>query len=77
MKRNDGGTAFANQHSKGMTLRDYFAGQAMAAIVAQHRLNPCGDFVGTDGLLQHHRAAEYVAGTAFRFADAMIAERGA
>ena len=61
--------------SEGMTLRDYFAGQALLAIVTQHKLNSCGDFVANDGLLQHHKAAEYASDSAYRFADAMLEAR--
>ena len=60
----------------GMGLRDWFAGLAMAAIVSHCRLNPCGDFVATDCLLQHYKAPDYAASTAYKFADAMMREGG-
>ena len=63
------------QASRNEQLRDMFAVAALSAIVARNRLNDCGDFVAGDGLLQHHRAAEYAAHTAYQFADAMLAER--
>lgn len=56
-------------------IRDRFAGEAMQAIISQHRLNCCGDFIAGDGLLQHHKAPEYVAKTAYQFANAMMEER--
>ena len=41
---NDGGPAYPTpagvQHNDGMTLRDYFAGQAMAAIIASVYCTP-------------------------------------
>lgn len=53
----------------GMTLRDYFAGQALAGLCANH-----------EWLNNVSRAAESVTGTAagsaFEFADAMLAKRG-
>lgn len=48
----------------GMTLRDYFAGQALAGMLANSR---DWDEAGT-----HECAA-----SAYRYADAMLAERGA
>lgn len=83
-KRDDGGPAFpfvvpggdgADIHEQGMSLRDHFAAAALQAIVSQKLLNPCGDFVADDGLLQHWQAAENASRTAYRFADAMLAER--
>lgn len=86
---NDGGPAFPRpysqfngtnahefyNHQDGMTLRDYFAAKALAAIVARARLNPCGDFVAGDCLLQSYNAPECAAKTAYAFADAMIKAR--
>ncbi len=79
--KQDGGYAFPEHFSethhvgRGMSLRDYFAAKALQAIVSQHTLNPCGDFVGADGLLQHYRAGENAATTAYKFADAMLNAR--
>jgi hypothetical protein len=80
--KDDGGSAFPVGKNylivdgkPGISLRDYFAAKALQAIVAQHRLNACGDFVAGDGLLQHPAAPEYAAITAYRFADAMLFER--
>ena len=76
-KTNDGGAAFPNsvqpdfQYAEaGMTLRDWFAGQALAGMLALpsdpdtgNFHNNCGEpFIG---------AAEY----AYRMADAMLAAR--
>jgi hypothetical protein len=74
---NDGGPAFpmafephseTQQHDHGMTLRDYFAGQALAAI-------PLRD----DGKRAPHedrkQEAMWVATAAYRYADAMLKAR--
>jgi len=72
----DGGQAFPRPHShcdyliddrcvdsqKGMTLRDYFAGQALSSIMA--RQDPPQK--GTDEMMAHW---------AYQIADAMIKER--
>ena len=71
---NDGGPAFpvADSHhasgqvqygSNGMTLRDYFAGQALAGLWA----NPREDYAGTT---REDKAVE-----SYRQADAMLAAR--
>lgn len=59
---NDGGPAFPGETwgSKGMSLRDYFAGQALAGMLANPELP-------TD--------AEYIAKWSYLNADAMLAER--
>lgn len=70
MTKNDGGTAFAcaaeNGHQPGMSLRDYFAGQALAGMLAYSALpdetSKC--------------SAEDFAAAAYHQADAMIQERG-
>ena len=65
MERDDGGPAFPREnfsYSSGMTLRDWFAGQAMPAVV--HWLDYRDDTV-----IGH--AAEL----AYQIADAMLAER--
>ena len=65
------GINFTIENYPGMTLRDYFAAKAMAAIMA-------GDYYGAlvevyttnlDGLWRH------VASSAYNQADAMLAER--
>ena len=84
---NDGGPAFPSHITlneakdrtivkhPGMSLRDWFAGQALAAIVARAKLNSCGDFVADDCLLQHYKAPEYAAQVSYQFADAMLTTR--
>ena len=60
----DAGQAFPGEFSSGMSLRDWFAGQAladMASVVDK-------DFPGF--------GMEQVAKECYRMADAMIAERG-
>jgi hypothetical protein len=60
---NNGGFAFPNQWNfatKGMTLRDYFAAQALSGLVLDPQL---GQEIST------------VASSAYRIADAMIAAR--
>jgi hypothetical protein len=66
---NDGGPAFpapayaANITDKGMTLRDYFAGQALAGILLNYTTQKFG-------------ASEFTVGTAaYQYADAMLAAR--
>ena len=46
---------------KGMTLRDYFAAKAMQAIITNHKLEECDDFI--------------VAANAYQLADFMMKER--
>ncbi len=62
----DGGPAFPGDNASsgpfyGMTLRDYFAAQAMVAVC--------------DRLTTPGNVAEIVAQDAYRIADAMLAER--
>ena len=45
----------------GITLRDYFAAKAMQAIITNHKLEDCDDFV--------------VAANAYQLADFMLKER--
>ena len=66
-KRDDGGPAFPQSVSAdgpygGLTARDWFAGQALAGLLANATLKPKTTF--------NEAAAE-----AFAFADAMLAER--
>jgi hypothetical protein len=85
-QKNNGGAAFPDpgraQSAKqretltdtGMTLRDYFAAQALPAILAQSddgitARAPTGKF--SDGT----RVADWWAQTAYQIADAMLAER--
>jgi len=66
---NDGEyTSFGNTFSDGgMTLRDYFAAKAMAALIGT-ATGPC--MAGLEGYEPHTAAGAY------RIADAMIAARG-
>ena len=59
---NDGGPAFpGNSGNPGMLLRDYFAGQALAGLLAKTTVN--------------HEVVNYQARTAYSMADAMLVER--
>jgi len=69
MNSNDGGPAFplplgsqTTQGNEGMSLRDYFAGQALAGMCANE----------IDGCRSFQECAEY----AYKHADAMIVARG-
>ena len=48
--------------NKGMTMRDYFAAKAMQAIITNHKLEDCDDFV--------------IAANAYQLADFMLKARG-
>lgn len=61
--RNESGVTLFTGAQTGMTLRDYFAGQALAGIMA------CGT------MMHAERAAAANALVAYRTADAMIAKR--
>ena len=74
-KINDGGPAFPASYytddgewakRDGMTLRDYFAGQAVSQIIAT-----CANDT-THGMSK----ADYFAGRAYEIADAMLKARG-
>ena len=55
-------TYFTDSHAISMTLRDYFAAKAMQAIITNHKLEDCDDFV--------------VAANAYQLADFMLEARG-
>ena len=61
----DGGAYY--DATPGMTLRDYFAGQALQGILA----GGYGDTVSRDDISGGYEAAHY----AYHYADAMIAAR--
>lgn len=78
MIKNDGGLAFPfsnNGNQQGMTLRDYFAGQALNGLCANSEL--MSGLIGAMMKNGEPKEAiyEHVAQTAFANADAMIAER--
>jgi hypothetical protein len=76
MSVNDGGSIFGREHitsglgvpiqqgHSGLSLRDYFAGQALMGMIAT-------DGARLDGMSIHC----YVASVAYIYADAMLAER--
>ena len=73
MSKRDGGAAFPSMHEMGeeyprlgMTLRDWFAGQALAGLLASQ--------VAIDGRNSFSGESTQV-NAAYRFADAMLAER--
>jgi hypothetical protein len=73
MNRPDGGPAYPvigmqDTDSVGMSLRDYFAGEALAGMLANKRFH----IFGNDG---DTLADEQAARNAYDFANAMIAER--
>ena len=55
-------TMFNTFAVEGMELRDYFAAKAMQAIITNHKLEDCDDFV--------------VAANAYQLADFMLEARG-
>jgi len=60
----------------GMSLRDWFAGQALAGLLADDRETPACVSRGPEGIEQERKAfACNVAKAAYRFADAMLAAR--
>jgi hypothetical protein len=77
-KRDDGGPAFArpigeykevgagkwSEHQQGMSLRDYFAGASLPALIE--------NCVSDDRTVPY---VEHVSALAYRMADAMLAER--
>ena len=75
-QRHDGGPAFPTEnerqtgaysyHFEGMTLRDYFAGQALASVKAPDILV---------GIPETERVLERHARRMYRMADAMLKER--
>lgn len=75
-QREDGGPAFPHD---GMSMRDWFAGQALAAIIAKH--HPMGEPGTPDTgreIVPHGTAQDImksIARGAYRYADAMIEAR--
>jgi hypothetical protein len=59
--------------SGGMTLRDYFAAQALTAII--HVQETSGSVAKMGDVMSGVRAGGHEARTAYAYADAMLAER--
>jgi hypothetical protein len=84
-KINDGGPAFpvAEDHkvadslpwTAGMTLRDWFAGQALAALSGVACSNPVSFALAADADGFKGTASAYLAYRAFHLSDAMLIER--
>ena len=82
MKVTDGGSAFPRsaskegpfdiQASRGMTLRDWFAGQALALINSDDFKQPLGQAVGASS---EEASKNRIAKRAYEIADAMIKAR--
>lgn len=72
---NDGGPAFPSdnfgQHPPGMTLRDYFAGQAMNGMISGDAQPYISMKESADGIVQEDKTAS----RAYLYADAMLAAR--
>jgi hypothetical protein len=67
------GGALTSVYSEGgMTLRDYFAAQAMAAIIGKMELSTEESLNSKPTVYENHRQ---VARGAYAFADAMLSER--
>jgi hypothetical protein len=74
MGKDTGGPAFPNSiqtyHDKsGMTLRDWFAGQALIGLTSDITEQSMAQLA--DGI----KGGKYIVGAAYKLADAMIAER--
>lgn len=78
MNIDDGGQAFpvADQHetNTGMTLRDYFAGQALKGMLCRHWPGEGSHFKPWHPL--DEKDASSMANMAYTMADAMLVERG-
>lgn len=68
---NDGGAAFPGAGNAGMSLRDYFAGQVIAGMMANHeRL-----MIIVEEFDTQEDAEKKIAEAAYKTADAMLAAR--
>lgn len=68
----DGGPAFPSPRAyKGMTLRDYFAGQALIAYLSAENARAIVVLAKEQG----HTVAEVISATCYQMADAMLKER--
>lgn len=76
MEKQDGGRAFPCGHDEGMTLRDWFAGMAMQALIAKNKFMDTrgqnGEPITADDMEQFRLD---IAASSLAYADAMIAER--
>lgn len=68
MKRPSNPFAFPGELRMGMTLRDWFAGQALPAIVADYFADPANRGPGDTPV-------KAISEVAYLYADAMLAER--
>ena len=86
MTKDTGGPAFPlhnhgaqtlGLHVAGMTLRDYFAGEALQGYISATAWHP--DFIYPDdfNFVAGGRAADAVAESAYKYADAMLKARQA
>lgn len=73
-KKDDGGPAFPGQFSGGMTLRDYFAGEALQGYLSAHTEKDRADIANESSRL-NISPTSYVASVVFKIADAMLIER--
>ncbi len=71
-KIKDGGKAYPCLNERGMTLRDYFAGQALAGLAAQGGIMDTLETVAKEHGIE---AEDIVAVAAYELADAMLKER--
>lgn len=72
--KNDGGPAFPlpNQAMFGMSLRDWFAGQALNGILSDGETQA---IISKLSRAENASSTAYVAKAAYEFADAMLKER--
>ena len=70
-KVDDGGAAAA------MSLRDYFAAQALCGLLNKSQNTPCACTAPEDVATERADVAERIAAACYRFADAMLAARKA
>lgn len=59
----------------GMSLRDYFAGQALCGLLNKSQNTPCACTAPEDVATERADVAERIAAACYRFADAMLAVR--
>lgn len=74
-KIDDGGPAFPSTYSTGLTKRDWFAGQALPAIIAATSAGQHHPLRGEDTAIVKGVLEAAMARDAYAMADAMLAER--